>query len=286
MGKDNDKITYVELDKYAKNIRHVPKFDSKTTGSKLLIEFLNWNVPIGYALGQPVINDGVLIAKICKSLGYDCFYIMNSTLKMAKKLLETVFSWKYKRVIFYYSGHGANTTDKDGDEKDGKDENLIFVGGPLVDDEFIKIINDNLKADHLSLIADCCCSGTIFDLDKLDKQLVKKVCSISACSDNQPSLQLSKNGVFTWKLTECYDKNTGLVDVKKLQDWLHEHANMDITTYGDTDELFIQKRTRGFGSFALGWAADSAVNEMTNELEQEENQQKQPRETIYIKQIV
>ena len=271
------KMSYENLNKFAVNIRSVEKFTEKTVGDKILIMFLNWNVPVFSSLGQPVINDGEVMAKLCKEIGYDCYYVCNSSVKMAKKILEKIFSMKHKRVIFYYSGHGASTAGGDKTEEDGRDENFVFAGGYLKDDDFAKILEDNFRCDHLSLIADCCHSGTIFDLEKLPENIASKICSLTSCSDSQTSIQLIKNGLFTLQLCQLYDKDSGIIDIEKLKSRLSSWG-MSIKTFGDVSELFEEKpRSRGIGSFILGTIADEIMNKMT---EEEELKQKYQSNTV------
>lgn len=262
-------MSYTELNKYATMISEQVKLTQKTTSDKVLIMFLNWSVPCGSALGQPVINDGVLVAKLCKQLGYDCFYKCNAMVRTAKLIISKFLSMKHKRVIFYYSGHGTTTPDRNGDEKDGRDENFVFAGGCLSDDEMIELINGNCQCDHLSLIADCCHSGTIFDLDRLKDELKGKVCAISSCDDNQQSTQLLKNGMFTLQLCQLYDEQTGLIDMDKLTERLSKW-NQTVITYGDITELFTKKpSSRGIGAMLLSAVSDRMIDEMTTETKNE-----------------
>ena len=252
-------MSYTELNQYATMISEHVKLTQKTTSDKVLIMFLNWSVPCGSALGQPVINDGVLIAKLCKKLGYECFYKCNAIAKTAKLIISKFLSMKHKRVVFYYSGHGVSTLDRNNDEKDGRDENFVFAGGFVSDDEMIELINKDCQCDHLSLIADCCHSGSIFDLEHLKNDLKGKVCSISACDDHQQSTQLLKNGMFTLQLCQLFDEDTGLIDMEKLKERLSKW-NQTVITYGDISELFIKKpSSRGIGAMLLSAVSDKMV---------------------------
>lgn len=67
-------------------------------------------------------------------------------------------------LLFHYSGHGANVPDKNGDEADRRDEILCPADldwkDPLLDD-WLRNIFDTLPAGvHLTVIMDCCHSGT------------------------------------------------------------------------------------------------------------------------------
>lgn len=113
-------------------------------------------------------------------------------------------------LFLHYSGHGTQVADTDGDELDGKDEALVPCdyqkGGVLSDDELRRILVAPLpKGCRLTVILDCCHSGTAMDLPFLvqvkDGDLidVKKgpvnglqptegdVVMISGCMDDQTS---------------------------------------------------------------------------------------------------
>lgn len=73
------------------------------------------------------------------------------------------------RAYLYYSGHGLQVTDQDGDEDDGMDEALapfdLVAGtkdwdGAITDDELDAIL-DRLKGRAVTLVIDACHSGTI-----------------------------------------------------------------------------------------------------------------------------
>jgi len=76
------------------------------------------------------------------------------------------------RVLIYYSGHGAQIPDEDGDEDDGADEVLTLhdlavtrrggkptLSGVLVDDEFGRIL-DKISSKNVLVLIDACHSGT------------------------------------------------------------------------------------------------------------------------------
>jgi len=67
-------------------------------------------------------------------------------------------------LVLHYSGHGANVPDKDGDEADGRDEILcphdLDWKDPLTDDWLRVTINRLKKGVSLTVIMDCCHSGT------------------------------------------------------------------------------------------------------------------------------
>ena len=74
------------------------------------------------------------------------------------------------RVLFYYSGHGFQMPDADGDEKDRLDETLVSVdtepddqGGyrNMISDDELKTRFDRLADRQTTVIIDSCHSGTI-----------------------------------------------------------------------------------------------------------------------------
>lgn len=77
------------------------------------------------------------------------------------------------RVVFYFSGHGSNTPDLDGDETDGVDEVLVThdvrrikqkgrsaLKGVVTDDKMASLIG-NIASENIWIIVDACHSGTV-----------------------------------------------------------------------------------------------------------------------------
>ncbi len=74
------------------------------------------------------------------------------------------------RVLFYYSGHGYQMADADGDEEDGLDETLVGVDTEpdvqsgyrhMIGDDDLKIRFDRLADRQTTVIIDSCHSGTV-----------------------------------------------------------------------------------------------------------------------------
>ena len=70
------------------------------------------------------------------------------------------------RAVFYYSGHGSQMPDSDGDEEDGLDETLSPVNtgkdgsNQITDDEFNALLS-RMNGRDVTVIIDSCHSGTI-----------------------------------------------------------------------------------------------------------------------------
>ncbi|CAM9599946.1 unnamed protein product [Ectocarpus sp. 6 AP-2014] len=72
-------------------------------------------------------------------------------------------------LFMHYSGHGGSVKDKTGDEEDNKDETMIPVdymkSGQIKDDEILKeLVMPLPEGVVLSVVMDCCHSGSILDL--------------------------------------------------------------------------------------------------------------------------
>ena len=68
-------------------------------------------------------------------------------------------------LYFHFSGHGSNVPDNNGDEADNRDE--IFCPtdlnwqDPLLDDSFRTVLDQVPEGVNLTMVTDCCHSGTI-----------------------------------------------------------------------------------------------------------------------------
>jgi hypothetical protein len=89
--------------------------------------------------------------------------------------IETQIRWLVSNcmpgdtLIFYYSGHGANVNDRNGDETDKKDEVLIPLdyekNGFITDDWLYQNMASRIpNGVKLFGFTDCCHSGTMIDL--------------------------------------------------------------------------------------------------------------------------
>jgi hypothetical protein len=126
-------------------------------------------------------------------------------------------------LFFLYSGHGSYAVDRNGDEKDGRDELIVSCDlQGILDDELKALIQTHLKPDAtLFALFDCCFSGSVLDLkyqfmDSLNyenftensKQLetLGNVFMISGCTDNQTAADAvfggKAAGAMTWSLLE------------------------------------------------------------------------------------
>ena len=75
------------------------------------------------------------------------------------------------KLFLHYSGHGSQVPDLSGDEEDGKDETLVPIDFDwerpethITDDELKKQFQKLRKGSQLTVLFDCCHSGTLADL--------------------------------------------------------------------------------------------------------------------------
>lgn len=60
-------------------------------------------------------------------------------------------------LVFFFSGHGSQVSDRDGDELDGQDETIELADGAITDDELVQLLS---AAQHRAFVAlDSCYSG-------------------------------------------------------------------------------------------------------------------------------
>merc|ERR1712032_1584467 len=116
--------------------------------------------------------------------------------------------------VLYYSGHGTQVDDEDGDEDEGKDEALCLVSPDgqisyetlLIDDDFAEHLTDSIdESARIIILTDCCHSGTICDFDKEiweDREAI----SMAGCLDNQTSGDIGKGGIFTHSMLLAIDQ--------------------------------------------------------------------------------
>ena len=81
--------------------------------------------------------------------------VIGSIREASRKLVEGDF------LFVYYSGHGGQLPDMDGDEEDGLDETWCLYDGELIDDELHLLWSEFKKDVRILVISDSCHSGTV-----------------------------------------------------------------------------------------------------------------------------
>lgn len=110
-------------------------------------------------------NDAVEIHKVATGIGLESKIILgndvtrnnviNSIKEASRKLDEGDL------LFVYYSGHGGQLPDIDGDEEDGLDETWCLYDGQLIDDELHLLWSEFKKDVRIIVISDSCKTGQI-----------------------------------------------------------------------------------------------------------------------------
>ena len=150
------------------------------------------------------------------------------------------------KLLVHFSGHGSQVTDFSNDELDNKDEVIIPVdcktNGYIKDDFLNKcLVEEYSKNCKLTIITDCCHSGTCMDLentyentydntsDVQDNTYKFNINMISGCRDSQTSLDIFTHSGFQGALTQafldcCY--NLDLFDLSQ-KEWREFQKNIN-----------------------------------------------------------
>jgi hypothetical protein len=118
--------------------------------------------------------------------------------------------------VIYYAGHGLNVPDYNGDEASGQDQAIVpddYRSGFLVDDTLNALLAKAPSTANVTIILDCCHSGTLFDLPYLcearggavtQSNLLPKaepvtcrVLVLTACADGESTPENANGGFFT-----------------------------------------------------------------------------------------
>lgn len=67
-------------------------------------------------------------------MGYSVYFLHNPDTDLFLDYLEIFLQISTEYLTIYYSGHGSNIKDTNGDEDDGLDEIIIFDDDFIVDD--------------------------------------------------------------------------------------------------------------------------------------------------------
>lgn len=193
------------------------------------------------------INDVKNMTKFLLKNGYNKEDITFLTDKTAKKptkkniinAIMKLINTEAESLFLHYSGHGSWVKDINGDEEDGRDECLVPLdyhkNGMIIDDQLRGLLSFMNPKSKMTIILDCCHSGSGFDLkytlhnkvsykniknrlcrNKTDKWYLKdckqyndskaEVIMISGCQDKQTSADAYEEKIFQGALTYCYLK--------------------------------------------------------------------------------
>ena len=168
------------------------------------------------------VNDVVNVSNFLKTKGYTSTIITDTTQVQATKnnilmLLKQLFitSNPGDTCFFHYSGHGTNTVDKNGDEADRRDEQIVPCDFNMILDDELKALIQNFLPANVTLFAlfDSCFSGTVLDLkynyfptfvNQKESETKSNVIMISGCTDKQTSADAFINKKWAGAMTTSF----------------------------------------------------------------------------------
>lgn len=123
--------------------------------------------------------------------------------------------------VFYFSGHGGQQPDRNGDEMDGQDETLVAYNKQIVDDELNNIWLKFKTGVRILMISDSCNSGTnyrnrmqrsvrptpflpIVDFE-ISAKMKAKLIHFGGCRDGFGSSGYMQGGAFTMALCQAWN---------------------------------------------------------------------------------
>lgn len=132
----------------------------------------------------------------------------NATLENILKSLD----WLANQVdendiaLFYYGGHGLKKEDQNGDEKDGIDEGFATYEGEFLRDDDLKLKLDNISAEGLFVLIDCCLSAGATDTENT----LQKIARANKQSDFNNGLQEEIKGQNMVVIASTFEKTIAL----------------------------------------------------------------------------
>ena len=148
----------------------------------------------GTLTGSPI--DGKNVAALCKSLGYDTvelknqeatvFRFLSALAAQSLKLKPAAEAGLRPLLLIYYSGHGGQLMDVNGDEPDKLDETLCLYDGQLLDDLMYEGLCKIPAGIRVAFITDSCNSASNY---KAPKDWVKIMRARAGRSGRAPACQ-------------------------------------------------------------------------------------------------
>ncbi len=108
-------------------------------------------------------------------------------------------------LVFFFSGHGNQVADRDGDERDGQDETIVFVDGPMLDDEVARMLQG--PGREFVALDSCYSGGFANDVARLPNSV-----GFYASAEDQVSYvapEYSAGGYLSYFLAQNITRNGG-----------------------------------------------------------------------------
>lgn len=208
------------------------------------------------------------VERILKPFGYQI-----KTLKTAEATRDRILSSLYRAAdlmvpndiyVFYYSGHGGQQPDINGDELDGKDETLVAYDREVIDDKIHQALAKFRKGVRIVMISDSCNSGSNYrgmmtvnvredsifrpvarrstDKIKIEAQLIH----LGGCRDGFTSAGYQGGGAFTMALCEAWQNGAFNGTFKalhqKICELIRSSQKPQYSEYGPVSDDFRSQR--------------------------------------------
>lgn len=181
------------------------------------------------------------IARLCNRRGFDGIWtLLNAAasaagLEAAFRSVRSILR-RGDLLVLYYSGHGGQMPDLDGDELDGLDETLCLWDGQVADDrlgEYFRLIPEGVRVLSIS---DSCNAGTNFRGGRRGRSSPRTIrpglepwidhlalLHWGGCSDGRSSYGDANGGRFTNALARAYSRKRGPISYR---DWFDRAARL------------------------------------------------------------
>ncbi|MBF0299526.1 MAG: caspase family protein [Oligoflexia bacterium] len=164
--------------------------------------------------------------------------------------------------VFYYSGHGSQTSDRNGDESDGLDETMLLNDREIIDDELaasFSYFNSGVKVLFLS---DSCNSGTVYkdndnnnnnpfnlstimDIDDIKSSIRAEFVAITSSRDDQSSLMGNPYSHFTNIIVNIWNNGRFSGSIRQFFQMINNQSTAQQPQYystGNNVNLFENER--------------------------------------------
>ena len=196
-------------------------------------------------LGVGPINDAITVGANHRLMGYFVYFLHNPKPSVFMDYLKMFLRLTTENLTVYYTGHGSQIKDTNGDEADGFDEVMVFDEGHIVDDDLAIAIRENCGGTcRVLLLNDCCRSGTIWDIPEnisvAETTFPANVMSISSAKDCQTAKQVTglgnvnaSQGLFTFHFFQNVRQNRAITpnQIRPLLDKALQKFNQSIEIF-------------------------------------------------------
>jgi hypothetical protein len=187
-------------------------------------------------------NDVDSVEGILAPLDYDIDILKTAAAKkedILDKLNEAATELKNGDIfVYYFSGHGGQQLDENGDEEDNHDETQCAYNGELIDDQLNEVWLKFKAGVRIVMISDSCNSGTVYrnkpgyaakrrdrptpivpipDLE-VSSGMKAKLIHLGGCRDGFGSSGFTDGGAFTIALCQAWDEGKFTGNYKDFHD--------------------------------------------------------------------